>query len=72
MHAYNGDKESWKPLHYILDCYSKEDEAYNLGDSSSMNPKNRDLFAEVVETGKVNVIYRLKDGRNYGLVQPEA
>ena len=25
-----------------------------------------------VETGKVNVIYRLKDGKNYGLAEPEA
>ena len=25
-----------------------------------------------VETGKVNVIHRLKDGKNYGLVDPEA
>ena len=25
-----------------------------------------------VETGKVNVIYRLKDNKNYGLIEPEA
>lgn len=25
-----------------------------------------------VETGKVNIIHRLKDGKNYGLVEPEA
>ena len=25
-----------------------------------------------VETGKVNVIYKLKDGKNYGLAEPEA
>ena len=25
-----------------------------------------------VETGKTNVIYSLKDGKNYGLVEPEA
>lgn len=25
-----------------------------------------------VETGKVNVIHKLKDGKNYGLVEPEA
>lgn len=25
-----------------------------------------------VETGKVNVIHRLKDGKNYGLIEPEA
>ena len=25
-----------------------------------------------LETGKVNVIFKLKDGKNYGLVEPEA
>ena len=25
-----------------------------------------------VDTGKVNVIHKLKDGKNYGLVEPEA
>ena len=25
-----------------------------------------------VETGKVNVIHKLKDGKNYGLIEPEA
>ena len=25
-----------------------------------------------VETGKVNIIHKLKDGKNYGLVEPEA
>ncbi|MCI8443896.1 MAG: ribosome-associated translation inhibitor RaiA [Clostridia bacterium] len=25
-----------------------------------------------VETGKVNVVYKLKDGKNFGLVEPEA
>ena len=25
-----------------------------------------------VETGKVNAVHKLKDGKNYGLVEPEA
>ena len=25
-----------------------------------------------VETGKVNVVHKLKDGKNFGLVEPEA
>lgn len=25
-----------------------------------------------IQTGKVNVIYKLKDGKNYGLIEPEA
>jgi hypothetical protein len=35
-------------------------------------PKNQFLAFANVETGKVNVIYRLKDGKNFGLVEPEA
>ena len=30
-----------------------------------------DFFINI-DTGKVNVIFRLKDGKNYGLVEPEA
>ena len=25
-----------------------------------------------IDTGKVNVIYKLKDGKNFGVVEPEA
>jgi hypothetical protein len=35
-------------------------------------PKNNFLVFINIETGKVNVIYRLKDSKNYGLVEPEA
>ena len=36
--------------------------------------ENRDLIFTFIniETNKVNVIFRLKDGKNYGLVEPEA
>ena len=53
MHAYAGDKSTWQPLHYLFDCFSVEDEAFALGDSSSMNPDNLELFAEVPATGKI-------------------
>ena len=29
------------------------------------------FYALNIETGKVNVIYRLKDSSNFGLVEPE-
>lgn len=35
-------------------------------------PSNSFMAFINVETGKVNVIYKLKDGKNYGLVEPEA
>ena len=35
-------------------------------------PANNFLTFINVETGKVNVIHKLKDGKNYGLVEPEA
>ena len=34
--------------------------------------KNNFLTFINIDTGKVNVIYRLKDSKNYGLVEPEA
>lgn len=35
-------------------------------------PKNNFLVFINIDTGKVNVIYRLKDSKNFGLVEPEA
>ena len=35
-------------------------------------PTNTFLTFVNVDTGKVNVIYRLKDNKNYGLIEPEA
>ena len=52
LRGYQEGDTDWKPLLYIFDCYYKEDETFLLGQSSSMNPKNRVLFAEVMETGK--------------------
>ena len=34
--------------------------------------KNKFMPFINVETGKVNVIYKLKDGKNFGLLEPEA
>lgn len=35
-------------------------------------PSNNFLAFINVETGKVNVVHKLKDGKNYGIVEPEA
>ena len=39
-----------------------------------LSEKKQDRFLVFVniDTGKVNVIFKLKDGRNFGLVEPEA
>ncbi len=51
MRAYDGVKEDWQPLHYVFDCLPAEADGW-LGATTSMNPKNRELFAEVPETGQ--------------------
>ena len=35
-------------------------------------PQNNFLVFVNVESGKVNAIFKLKDGKNYGIVEPEA
>ncbi len=50
LHNYTEGDTDWKPLLYIIDCYYNESEQFLLGQSSSMNPKNKELFAEVMET----------------------
>ena len=35
-------------------------------------PRNNFLAFINIDTQKVNIIYRLKDGKNFGLVEPEA
>lgn len=52
MRAFDGNHDTWQPLHYLFDCFSAAEEALRLGDVSSMNPDNRELFAEVPESGR--------------------
>ncbi len=57
-----------KTLYYEIKPLSPEDAKLKLEE----RPQDRFLTFINVETGKVNVIYRLKDNSNYGLVEPEA
>lgn len=57
-----------KTLFYEVKPIAPEDAKLILEDE----PKNQFLTFVNVETGKVNVIFRLKDGKNFGLVEPEA
>lgn len=69
---FEGEKEVKgeivKTLFYEIKPVTPEDAKLILEDM----PKNQFLAFANVETGKVNVIYRLKDGKNFGLVEPEA
>lgn len=57
-----------KTLYYEIKPLSPEDAKLKLEEK----PQDKFLTFINIETGKVNVIYRLKDNSNYGLVEPEA
>ena len=57
-----------KTLYYDIKPMLPEDAKLKLEEKV----QDRFLTFINVETGKVNVIYRLKDNKNYGLVEPEA
>ena len=57
-----------KTIYYEIKPMTPEDAKLKLQEK----PANQFFTFINVETGKVNVIYRLKDSKNYGLVEPEA
>lgn len=58
--------EILKTAYYDIKPIAAEDAKLKL-------QENRDAFMAFIniDTGKVNVIFRLKDGRNFGIVEPE-
>lgn len=62
------ENEIVKTLFYDVKPVSTEDAKLILQEE----PQNKFLAFVNVETGKVNVMYKLKDGKNFGLVEPEA
>lgn len=62
------ENEIIKELYYDIKPMDPEDAKLKLEE------KKGDLFLPFINiaTGKVNVIYKLKDSNNYGLVEPEA
>ena len=62
------EDEILKTLYYEIKPMAPEDAKLVLKDK----PRNNFLAFINIDTGKVNVIYKLKDGRNFGLVEPEA
>lgn len=57
-----------KTSYYELKPMTPEDAVLKLQE----NPTHNFLVFINVETGKVNAIHKLKDGKNFGLVEPEA
>ena len=61
------ENEIIKTLYYDLKPITPEDAVLKLQEK----PADRFLTFINQETGKVNVVYKLKDNKNYGLVEPE-
>ncbi len=61
------ENEIIKTLYYELKPMYPDDAKLKLQEKG----QNQFLTFINMETNKVNVIYRLKDGKNYGLVEPE-
>lgn len=61
-------EEILKTLYYDIKPLSPEDAKLKLEE----RPQDQFLTFINIENGKTNVIYRLKDGKNFGLVEPEA
>lgn len=62
------ENEILKTLYYEIKPMAPEDAKMKLQEK----PSNNFLTFINIDTGKVNVIFRLKDSNNYGLVEPEA
>ena len=57
-----------KVLYYDIKPMTPEDAKLKLQEQ----PQNKFLAFIDIDTGKANVIYRLKDNKNFGIVEPEA
>ena len=62
------EDEIVKIMYYSIKPMGAEDAKLLLEEQ----PQNRFLTFVNIETGKVNVIYKLKDNKNFGLIEPEA
>lgn len=62
------ENEIIKTIYYDIKPMAPEDAKLEL----EGKPKNNFLVFINIDTQKVNVIYRLQDGKNFGLVEPEA
>lgn len=65
---YEIEGEILKTLYYEIKPLAPEDAKLKLEE----RPQDKFLTFINLENNKVNVIYRLKDGKNFGIVEPEA
>lgn len=66
--SYSVENEIVKTMYYDVKPMTAEDAILKLQE----RPTSQFLTFINVENGKVNVIFKLKDGKNYGIVEPEA
>lgn len=66
--SHTVENEIVKTMYYEVKPMSPEDAILKLQE----RPTNQFLTFINIDTNKVNVIFRLKDGKNYGIVEPEA
>lgn len=50
--SYNGDRENWKPLTYIFDCYMQPDLKFKFGEQGGFNPIYIEEWQEMFRTGQ--------------------
>ena len=62
------ENEIIKTVYYDIKPMTPEDAKLKLEEQ----PQNKFLAFIDIDTGKASVIYRLKDNKNFGLVEPEA
>ena len=62
LRQFASGNDSLKPLLYVFDNYYKEEENFNIGDTSKMNKQNIELFAEVIETKTTQSKFIISDG----------
>ena len=66
--SHSVENEIVKTMYYDVKPMTAEDAILKLQE----RPTSQFLTFINVENGKVNVIFKLKDGKNYGIVEPEA
>ena len=65
--AHSVENEIIKTMYYEVKPMSAEDAMLKLQE----RPTSQFITFINVDTNKVNVLFRLKDGKNYGIVEPE-
>ena len=68
LEQHEVEEEILKVTYYSIKPMGPEDAKLKLQEM----PRSQFLAFINIDTGKVNIIYRLKDGKNFGIAEPEA